>query len=113
MDPTHQNPPKNQTEQKFQNSEFKNPYQRPLKQKYPIWKQKKLGNTISNFIPIPKIYYKNKLDNDLNNFPRLIKPKEHVKDSVNKDTNDNYTKEAECQLNKKRKLSHSTWSNIS
>ena len=54
------------------------------------------------------MYYKNKLDNDLNNFPRLIKPKEHVKDSVNKDTNDNYTKEAECPLNKKRKLSHST-----
>ena len=43
----------------------------------------KLLNINLNFIPTPKVYNKNKLDNDLNNFFRLIKLKPHFKDSVN------------------------------
>lgn len=54
MDPTHQNPPKNQTEQKFQNLEFKNPDQRPLKQRYPNLKTKETGRYNIKFHTYPK-----------------------------------------------------------
>lgn len=54
MDPTHQNPPKNQTEQKFQNSEFKNPDQRPLKQRYPNLKTKEARRYNIKFHTYPK-----------------------------------------------------------
>ena len=40
-----------------------------------------------NFIPTPKVYNKNELDNDLNKFFRLIKLIDHFKNSINKDTN--------------------------
>ena len=36
----------------------------------------------------PKVYNKNELDNDLNNFSRLIKLKACFKDSIDKDTDD-------------------------
>ena len=41
--------------------------------------------TYLNFISTPKVY-KNELDNNLNNFFRLIKLKAYFKDSINKDT---------------------------
>ena len=44
-----------------------------------------------NFMPTPKVYNKKKLDNDLNNFFKLIKLKAHFKGSTNKDTDDENT----------------------
>ena len=48
----------------------------------------KLLNKNFNFIPTPKVYNKNKLDNDLNNFFTPIKLKAHFKDPINKDIDD-------------------------
>ena len=42
-------------------------------------------------MPTPEVYNRKKLDNDLNNFFRLIKLKAHFKDSTNKDTDDENT----------------------
>ena len=39
-------------------------------------------------MPTSKVYNKNKLDNDLNNFFRLKKLKAHFKDSINRDIDD-------------------------
>ena len=50
--------------------------------------QYKRLNKNLNFKPTPKVYYKNELDNNLNNFLRLIKLEAHFKDSINNDTDD-------------------------
>ena len=51
-------------------------------------KEYKILNKNSNFIPTSKVYNKNELDNDLNNFFALKKLKTHFKDSINKDIDD-------------------------
>ena len=48
----------------------------------------KLFNKSLNFIPTLNVYNENKVDNDLNNFFKLIKLKGHFKGSINKDTGD-------------------------
>ena len=62
----------------------------------------KLLNKNLNFIPTPKVYNKNELNSNLNNFFRLIKSQVHFKDSVNKDTD-------KIKTNKKKEKSWNYW----
>ena len=54
-------------------------------------KEYKLLNKNLNFIPTSKVYNRNELDNDLNNFFGPIKLKTHFKDSIKKDIDDENT----------------------
>ena len=56
---------------------------------FSFWKSEyKLLNRNLDLIPTPKVCNKNELDNEINNFFRLIKLKAHFQDSINKDTDD-------------------------